>query len=428
MSKSKNKGLSEAEVMKRMMEGVDYIYLQILDTKKKTETGEYVWYNPTKENAKVSGKALLVIELPDFLFNKETLNAILKEPAIKVTKELKEAYILSEQNIDFILEYYKQPKRGKFRRSAHLIDQMLKYDYPKDKSTQLSIFDNLLESTKKDIEVVDIKRDALVEGIKLSPSQTKIVDCLCMLLHETSQTKDPQKEDYYTGNMAYELMEYIGSEKTPAPRLAFTLYEITKEYKGGESVSGKDVENVKQVLYELDNKLFLIRYTETTIGSKGEYIKKEYEGFRKLINLDKASISEGVGNVEEYKNSQVVVLLHPIFRRQINSKFINTPTDILRRTIIAYGSHNVSDIALRLREDLMRAHSGKHYTYEIGQERLYYLLSEKWMKEGRRKKVKEYTEKAIETAKALGLLLSHEIKPDAKGGYKVVFTLNKNWE
>lgn len=32
---------------------------------------------------------------------------------------------------------------------------------------------------------------------------------------------------------------------TPAPKLAFTLYELTREYKGGETIGGKDVENVK---------------------------------------------------------------------------------------------------------------------------------------------------------------------------------------
>lgn len=40
------------------------------------------------------------------------------------------------------------------------------------------------------------------------------------------------------------------------PKLAFTLYELTREYKGGEYVAGKDIENVKQILTELDSKRF----------------------------------------------------------------------------------------------------------------------------------------------------------------------------
>jgi hypothetical protein len=50
------------------------------------------------------------------------------------------------------------------------------------------------------------------------------------------------------------------------------------------------------------------------------------------------------------------------------------------------------------------------------------------MRESRKKKVKEYTEKALETVKNLGLLLSYEIKTASTGEPKVVFTLNKDWE
>jgi len=317
-------------------------------------------------------------------------------------------------------------KKGKFRRSGHLTDQILKYNYPKDK--QPSLFDNLQSETLKDIEVAGVEVAEIVEGIKLSPSETKVIDCLCKLLHETSQTSDAKKEDYYSGNIGYELVEYGGDKNTPAPKLAFTLYELTREYKGGESIGGKDVENVKQILTELDNKQFLIKYTETTKGKNNEWIKKEYEAFRKLIDVDKATLSYGVGDIELSKKEETIILLNPIFRRQIDSKFILYPNDINRRTIIAYGSHNLSDIALRLRDYLIRELSSKRYQPEINLDKLYYLLAEKWMRESRKKKVKEYTEKALETVKALGLLLSYEIKTASTGEPKVVFNLNKEWE
>jgi hypothetical protein len=50
------------------------------------------------------------------------------------------------------------------------------------------------------------------------------------------------------------------------------------------------------------------------------------------------------------------------------------------------------------------------------------------MKESRKKKVKEYTEKALETVKAMGLLLSYEVKTSSSGEPKIVFSLNKEWE
>lgn len=320
-------------------------------------------------------------------------------------------------------------KRGKFKRSGHLTDQLLKYSYPKDKNKQLSIFDALLEGTKKDIEVAGVEVTEIVEGIKLSPSETKIIDCLCRLLHERSQTSEPKKEDFYAGNVGYELVEYGGDKTTPAPKLAFTLYELSKEYKGGEYVSGKDIENVKQVLTELDSKRFLLSYVETTRKKDGGRIERKIEDFRKLIHILKLSETEfNKEDIELSKIEETIVLLNPIFRRQIDSKFILYPNDITRRTIIAYGSHNLSDIALRLRDYLMRELSSKHYEPEINLDKLYYLLAEKWMRESRKKKVKEYTDKALETVTALGLLLCYKVKTGATGEPKVIFTLNKDWE
>jgi hypothetical protein len=320
-------------------------------------------------------------------------------------------------------------KGGKFPRAGHLTDQILKYNYPKDKGSQLPIFEDLQEGTKKDIEIAGVEVAEVVEGIKLSPSETKVIDCLCKLLHETSQTSDAGKEDYYSGNIGYELVEYGGDKNTPAPKLAFTLYELTREYKGGEYVAGKDIENIKQILTELDSKRFLLSYVETTKKKDGGRIERKIEDFRKLIHIVKISQTEyNREDIELSKKEETVILLNPIFRRQIDSKFILYPNDINRRTIIAYGSHNLSDIALRLRDYLMKEHALKRYNPQIGLDRLYYLLAEKWMKESRKKKVKEYTEKALNTVKALGLLTSYEILTGSTGEPKVVFSLNKDWE
>lgn len=339
--------------------------------------------------------------------------------------------IVEENYLDVLREIYekrlKGDKKGKFRRSGHLTDQILKYNYPKDR--QPSLFDILQSETLKDIEVAGVEVTQIVEGIKLSPSETKVIDCLCKLLHENSQTSDAKKEDYYSGNIGYELVEYGGDKNTPAPKLAFTLYELTKEYKGGEYVAGKDIENVKQILTELDSKRFLLSYVETTRKKDGGRIERKIEDFRKLIHIVKISHTEyNKEDIELSKKEETVILLNPIFRRQIDSKFILYPNDINKRTIIAYGSHNVSDIALRLRDYLIRELSSRRYQPEINLDKLYYLLAEKWMRESRKKKVKEYTEKALETVKALGLLLSYEIKTASTGEPKIVFTLNKDWE
>ena len=324
----------------------------------------------------------------------------------------------------------KHRKTGTFRKPGHLLDQTLKYSYPPDKGTQLRLFDSLMDNTKDAISKINgVEVTEIVEGIKLSGSETKVIDCLCKLLHESSQTSDPTKDNYYSGNMTYDLVEYGEVKETPAPKLGFTLYELTKEYKGGEDVSGKDVDNVKQILTELNEKHFLLSYVETTKRKDGGRIERKIEDFKKLIHIIKLSETEyNKEDVELSRKEETVILLNPIFRRQIDSKFILYPNDITRRTIIAYGNHNISEATLRLRDYLMREVSNKRYKPEIGLDRLYYQLAEKWMKESRRKKVKEYTDKAIKTVKSLGLLESYEIKANAEGEPKVVFTLNKNWQ
>jgi hypothetical protein len=317
-------------------------------------------------------------------------------------------------------------KTGKFKRSGHLTDQMLKYDYPNDNKTQLSLFDNLNDNTKKAIG--EVQRTEIVEGIKLSPSQTKVIDCLCKLLHESSQNFEPKNEDYYSGNKGYELVDFSG-DKTPAPKIAFTLYQLTKEYKGGESINGKDEQNVKQILTELDNKKFLLKYVETTKTKGGGRIERKMEDFRKLIHIIKISQTEfNDEGIALNKKEDTVIMLNPIFRRQIDSKFILYPNDINKRTIIAYGNHNVSDITLRLRDYLMRELSSKHYKSEIYLDKLYYLLAEKWMRESRKTKIKDFTIKALDTVITLGLLKSYEIKTGATGEAKIIFILNKDWD
>ena len=109
-------------------------------------------------------------------------------------------------------------------------------------------------------------------------------------------------------------------------------------------------------------------------GGKTEH---KIEGFRKLIDIAKISRTDyNRENIELSKTEETIIVLNPIFRRQIDSKFVSYPNDINRRTIIAYGSHNLPEITIRLRDYLMREHSSKRYQPEISLDKLYYLLSE----------------------------------------------------
>lgn len=315
-------------------------------------------------------------------------------------------------------------KTGTFKYAGHLIDQTLKSNYPDKRKAPL--FDFLEITTKDKIQKANIEITEIVEGIKLSPSEKKIVDSLAKLLSKKSQIEDSQKNNYYTG-IGEEIMNY-GGEQVTIPKLASTLYEITKEYKGGDSFSGKDVENVKQILNVLHTKRFLLKYIEETKNKNGTKKQRKIEEYMPIIRIIKISETDySKENAIINEKEEIIIHLSPIFKRQIETKFIVYPNDIIKRTQIAYGNDKVSDITLRLRDYLIREISSKRYKPQIGLDRLYYTLAEKWMEEKRKKMVKEYTEKAIETVIALGILIDYQITEGTTGETKIVFNLNKDW-
>jgi len=374
-------------------------------------------------------------------FGEETLNKfnLIFEERRELYKKFKETEKKNEKLKKEIETLKKGVKVGKYKRSGHLADQMLKYTYPKDIKGQLSIFDSLEDATKKAIETVGgVEVTEIVEGIKLSASETKIIDCLCKLLHENSQTLEPKKEDYYSGNKPAVInpetnksdvvMNYAG-EPTTASKLAITLYSLAKEYKGGEAITGKDVENVSKTLLDLSNKKFLLKYKEETKIKNGNRRVREIELYHSILSLPNyRDIIYNKEGVELSKREETLIVLHPIFKRQIDSKFILYPNDINKRTIIANGGHKIPEITLRLREYLVRLHSSPKMSREINLDRLYYLLNEKYMRNNRKSKVKQELQRAIETVKALGLLLDYKIETGATGEPKIIFTLNKDWE
>lgn len=322
----------------------------------------------------------------------------------------------------------KEEKGGSFKRSGHLTEQILKYDYPPDKASDL--FSVLGLTTIEKLKALKVELSEIVEGIRLTASETKIIDCLCKLLHETSQTVEPRDSNYFTGNLPPSIIKY-GEENTPAPKMTITLYELTQDYIGrGKRISGAHLENVSTVLYRLSQKNFLLRYKEETYQVGGAKTVKELEVFEKIIKLPTLRMSEyNKEGIEESKIEKMMIMLHPIFRRQIDTNYILYPNDINQRTIIAYGSNKISEATLKLRDYLMSSKKNNTYSVRINLDRLYYRLSEKYMKESRKAKVKRSTDKAIKTMINLGLLESYEIVvAKTTGEPQVVFIISRKFE
>lgn len=323
---------------------------------------------------------------------------------------------------------------GSYRKSKHLNSELLKYDYPKDKGPG-DIFSSLSSATQQKLRENNVEVTTLVEGFRVSPSERKLIDCFCKLLEVTSQTKDEEAPGFYLGNShTGETVAYYQGETTgsPAPGLSLSLYEIAKEYKASGPPSGKDESNVLEIIEGLANKRFLINHTEKYWeGKKGKSASRErqVEGYTQILWTAKVTDTERdpEGNVLSSRQ-EVKVILSPIFRAQISSYFILVPNDINRRTQIAYGSHNISGATLKLRDYFLEELSNKREEVKISLEKLLWRLGDDMMKQGRKKLVREHTQKAIDTMVALGLLMSWELKPsDATGELIYHFLLNREF-
>lgn len=316
-----------------------------------------------------------------------------------------------------------------FRSAGHMRDLMLNKS---NRSKKEDIFSSLKSETKeaimkKSISVEMINRKGA--KIELSGAEWKLIDTLSELLHERAiNVSDPNNVDFYTSIDGEEMINF-GNITAPSERLILTLYQITLKYKGGASVSGKDIETVKNILInwnENSEKRVLIRYTREFIRDKKKYTH-EIETFQPLVQLatEKLTSEDVLGERKEVE--EIIVYLNPIFRDQIETKYINYPTDLNKKMVEAWGGQNISEIMYKLRDYLAREYSAKRFRCEINLDNLYWQLSEKWVLQRNTTKIQEYLDRSIKALINLGLLKEFSLENNKTGGKKYVFTLNENW-
>jgi hypothetical protein len=331
-----------------------------------------------------------------------------------------------------------QKKPRKYRQSGHLVDQKLKYQASKH---QPSLFDTLMPETQQKIEESRIEVKA--EGIKLSYAENKIVHALNLLLYEKSQNSDPEGENFYSGNAPAELVPYgVPDKKEKAPVLKFRPSELYKAFMGTNEYSGADIKFIISTLYQLESKKMLIKYDrvkKVKEGGKVKTLTDRIEDFQSLIKVisfipnlsdeEKAALDKGDSTIREMKE-EIIIALNPIFRDQIDTKFIEFPEDTNRRLVIAAGGHNRVTASMQtLMEWMLREISASRYKAEINEEKLPYILGlEKYIKQNRKKLLQERIEKDIQTIINMGIILSVEKKQNSVGGIKLIFNLNKDYE
>jgi len=322
---------------------------------------------------------------------------------------------------------------GFYRCSGHLLDQYLKTCSSYNPKSLLLHYGKLKKKTKEEVEFFESTTGTkiylvyLFEGIKLSPSEKKVVDCICKLLHEKSQTKLSGDDNYYSGQTWSKDRSFgdFGGIGNICPGLSFTLHELAKDFNGGKRVGGKDIKNLNQILVNLAEKKFLLSYTEISSCKKLRIKVEEFSPLIRLLNVQEDSYDSN--NIKRGTKKEVEIILNPIFRSQISSKFVLCPNDLVKRTIEAYGSSKLTSFLLKFRDYLIRELSNKRFNPEINELKFYEFLSPNLIRKGRLSKIKEDFQKASEALKKMGLLVDVILVEGNRGQSKFKFILNKHW-
>lgn len=335
------------------------------------------------------------------------------------------------------IEEAEKTKIPTVRHSGHFVDQKLKYESPQRPH-------DLFEITNPEFPSEIPKIELKIEGIKLTPPEERLTTALIGLLKNKSENTDTTSPHFYAGNINSEEVTQYGEITLKSALLEVSRSELYTAYYGSSDYSGKDVSDILGVITSLQRKNFRSIYDRTEkkkVGKKYEdrTTRIEYEGpviqliqiTKDLSNVERSILDSGRNDEKiREKKGGFIFKLSPILTDQIDRKYVEYPIDINRRTEIASGGkQKVTQAINNLRDYLMRELSAKRFKCEINSEKLAYQLGlANYIKDKRKKLIREKIEDAINACKKLNLLLESEEVDGALGQKKWVFTINKDFE
>lgn len=340
-------------------------------------------------------------------------------------KKMEETQKAFFKEIDEKAKEAKLKGKGRLILGGHLADQMLQ----KGNTKASDLFDVLEEETKIQLHKAKIELSEIIEGVTLTPLQNEIVLTLSKLRYEKFQSIIPIER---LPNIKLDKSVAFGNgtkkeDEEIAPVVIITPYEIARELKGGAKPSGRDVENTLKALKELGETKYLMRETKRYTQKNGAWIQREVRGYRSLIIVDEEIVQTGVGEETKTERRALAITLNPIFIRDIATKYISYPNDIVKRTIEAYSSQRVPNLVYRLRDYLARAQSSGWYEHTISLEKLFEIIAPKQRANSRVDRIKKNMEKGLEACKEIGLLEQYKYTTGVGGHTQIVFYLHKKW-
>ena len=281
--------------------------------------------------------------------------------------------------------------------------------------------EELIKTTGADIAFINSRGDT----IKYTPSENLMLFfVLPLLLHQKSQTTDPKNEDtFYKGDKGVELMPWDtpeGAIQAIAPLLGVNEYEIARAYKGGAAPSGRDMQIVSKIINSLesnpDKRALISHYrTEKLEGDKiRKYTIARYEPLVKWHWITIEDKNEKTGEVIASRKERVLALNY-VYVDQIADKYVNIPTDIIKRLIKEHRGGKTPLTTQRLLLYLYRELSAKRYIPHIGLNAALNKFAPEPMLRGYKKEALEALKTAIETIKAIGLITKIDQRPGVGG-------------
>ena len=303
--------------------------------------------------------------------------------------------------------------KEKIRVSGHYIDQKLKYE------EQLDLFD-LLPETREELQRDESSSwENIRIGIAPTPTQDKYINACLNLLHRKSNTRidaknipaEPSK--FYRGNLPERQRSLRGlGDKIPA--LVITPHELYKEFAQSDNYSGETINIVKRTQEELTKKHYLMLYKRKRKDKAGkEYIDRieEYQPLHRVITYREGLTAEEDKLLDKDPSKLInsktkwLLLFHPVYIDQLDTKYVLTPPDISKRTETASGgAHKVTEAIISLRDYLLRALSNKNYEIIIDKSKLPEILKlQGYIKSGRKKLITQKLQDSIQAVINLGL-------------------------
>lgn len=336
------------------------------------------------------------------------------------------------ENKDKILSIISEPESGSFRIARDIIDNK----FQKKTSSQPDLYKEALDRAKES------PADIRLPYLKLSAAEDRALFVLCRLLADNSEKLNQTSSEYYMGNSGKGLVT-LGDIELETARFTISPHEFYHTYLGRDNYGANDSRHIWETLISLAKKQFMVSVSCITPPKK----KNKRKGVTVLrtlsplfnlviVNQDLSEqeaieLQDAPENLEG-RSCRLLFKFNPIFTSAIRERYVEVPTDLhlrLAQTPSAGKKGRVPECVNLLINLLIREKQFKRYRVVRDESTLVSALGlEKELKGGRKKRVQDRIDQAINVSTELDLVISHEIGIGARGQKQYIFHLNKNFK